>query len=87
MNFSTDTEAPTVMCPLNQTSETDFNKHTTTVVWNQLVATDNSQLTPTVTCNAANGSQFEIGETEVICQALDQAGNLAMCSFIVNVKG
>ena len=76
-----------VICPLNQTSEADFNKHTTTIVWNQPVATDNSELAPIVTCNAANGSQFEIGETEIICQALDYAGNLKTCFFTIGVKG
>ena len=57
------------------------------VVWTYPVATDNSKLTPTVTCNAQNGSQFEIGETEVMCQAVDQGGNHATCSFIIEVLG
>ena len=83
----TDTEAPTVFCPTNQTLETDLNKSTALVVWTDLVATDNSKITPTVACNAQNGSQFEIGETEVMCQAVDQAGNLATCSFIIDVVG
>ena len=56
-------------------------------VWSHPVSTDNSGLTLTVTCNAENGSQFEIGETEVMCQALDQAGNQAACSFAVDVVG
>ena len=60
---------------------------TAVVVWTVSVATDNSKLIPTVTCNAENGSQFEIGETEVICKAVDQAGNHVTCSFIVDVKG
>ena len=56
------------------------------MVWTAPVSTDNSQLTPIVSCNAENGSQFEIDETEVICQAKDSAGNLAKCSFIIDVK-
>ena len=55
------------------------------MVWADPVATDNSKLTPTVTCNAQYRSPFEIGETEVMCQALDQAGNQATCSFIIDV--
>ena len=57
------------------------------VVWSHPVSTDNSQLNPTVTCNAESGSQFEIGENEVMCQSQDQAGNLATCSFTVHVIG
>ena len=86
-NISTDTEAPTLMCPPNQTIETDFNMPSAKVVWNDPVATDNSNLTPTVTCNVENGSHFEIGNAQVVCQAVDQAGNQAICAFIVEVKG
>ena len=82
-----DTEDPTVICPTNQTTETDLTKSTNIVVWGHPVASDNSKRVPTLSCNALNGSQFEIGETEVICKALDQAGNQAKCSFIVDVKG
>ena len=60
---------------------------TAMVVWTDPVATDNSAVAPTVTCHAENGSKFDIGETEVICQAFDQAGNLASCSFIIDVIG
>ena len=67
--------------------ETDFNKPTAMVVWTDLISIDNSELTPTVTCDAESGSHFDIGETEVMCQAVDQAGNLATCSFTVDVKG
>ena len=83
----TDTEAPTVICPPNQTIENDLTKSTATVIWTTPLATDNSKLIPTVTCNKQNGSQFEIGATEVMCQAVDRAGNQATCSFIVDVAG
>ena len=53
----------------------------------QLVAKDNSKVPPIVTCSADSGSQFEIGETEVTCKAVDLAGNQANCSFTVNVRG
>ena len=85
--YPTDNEAPAVNCPSNQTIITDLNTSTAVVVWSAPGANDNSELTPTVTCNAENGTQFQIGETEVLCQALDQAGNRATCSFIVDVVG
>ena len=87
IDHNTDTEAPTIICPTNQTIETDLTQSSAVVVWTAPVAFDNSKLIPTVTCNKQNGSQFEIGETVVMCQALDQAGNQATCSFIVDVAG
>ena len=74
VNFYTDTD-------------TDFNKPTAMVVWTDPLSADNSELAPTVTCNEENGSHFDIGETEVIYHALDQAGNQATCTFNVYVKG
>ena len=56
-------------------------------VWTAPVAIDNSKLTPSITCNLANGIQLGIGKTGVICKALDQAGNEATCSFIVDIEG
>ena len=82
-----DTEAPIIICPTNKTLETDLKKSTALVVWTDPESTDNTKLTPTVTCDAQIGSHFEIGETEVVCQAVDQAGNLATCSFTVEVVG
>ena len=87
MTSDTDNEVPTVICPTNQTTETDLNRFTAVVVWTTPVAIDNSKLIPEVTCDKENGSQFAIGETEVMCQARDRAGNQATCSFIVDVAG
>ena len=57
------------------------------VFWSAPVATDNSKITPTATCNAKNGSHFGIGMTEVNCTAVDQAGNQATCSFTIDIVG
>ena len=83
----TDIEAPTVICPTNQTLESDPNQPTAVVVWTSPVATDNSNLIPTFSCSKHNGSQFKIGETKVDCQAIDKVGNPAICSFNVVFKG
>ena len=48
---------------------------------------DNSGHLLTVTCTVESGSRFEIGETEVICQAVDLGGNLGACSFTIIVIG
>ena len=74
-------------CPANQTKETASGLSTALVVWTEPQATDNSGEQTNITCNAKSGSQFEIGETEVVCNARDPSGNEAVCSFIIKVKG
>ena len=84
----TDAEDPTIRtCPSNQSLETDFGKPTAVVSWTNVNATDNSRQLPAVTCDAESGSQFGIGKTEVICEAVDVAGNRATCMFTVNIQG
>ena len=80
-------EAPTVICPHNSSTVTDFGQPTAVVTWNDLQATDNSGQSPTVTCSTGSGSQFGIGETKVICQAVDPSENQAVCTFTVNIEG
>ena len=57
------------------------------MVYNYLQMNDNSVKIPTITCDAESGSHFGIGKTEVICQAMDSAGNHATCTFTVTVEG
>ena len=87
MYYPSDTEAPTMICPTNQTVATDFTNSTAIVVWTAPVATDNSKLTPNGIYNAENGARFGIGEIEVVCKAVDHARNQATCSFVVNIVG
>ena len=42
--FNADTEAPTIICPTNQTLETDPDQSTTVVIWTSPVAIDNSKV-------------------------------------------
>ena len=84
----TDAEDPTIQnCPSNQSLETNLGKPTAVVSWTNLNATDNSRQLTTVNCDAESGSLFGIGETEVICEAVDFAGNRATCVFTVNIQG
>ena len=57
------------------------------VIWSDLGATDNSGQNPTVTCSDESGSHFGIGEIEVVCQAVDSAGNRATCAFMIKIEG
>ena len=75
------------VCPTNKTAVNDFGQPTVVVTWSDLLATDNSGQSPTVTCSIGSGSQFGIGETEVTCQAVDPFGNQATCIFTVKIEG
>ncbi|MDT7603227.1 MAG: hypothetical protein QOF61_1224, partial [Acidobacteriota bacterium] len=55
------------------------------VVTYNVAATDNSGLTPTVSCAPPSGSTFPRGTTGVACTATDDAGNNSFASFIVTV--
>ena len=55
--------------------------------WDDPEASDNSGQRPYVWCSMDYGSQFAIGQTEVICQARSRFGIRAACTFTVEVKG
>ena len=76
-----------IACPTNQTVNTDPSQAYATVVWTDPQVTDNSGQISTIICDIKSGSQFRIGETEVICQAVDSTGNQENCTFTVKVKG
>ena len=76
-----------MQCPTNQTLETNFGQPTAVVNWTNPEVTDNSRQNLTVTCRVESGSKFEIGDTEVTCQAIDPAGNNATCVFTVKIEG
>ena len=84
----TDKEQPVInTCPINQTRETDVGQPTAVVVWEAPNATDNSKGAVSVSCSPTTGSNFTIGQTEVVCKAEDGIGNMATCRFDVNVTG
>ena len=90
LHCALDVEPPILTaCPSNKTVVTDFSQPTAVVIWRDLQATDNSGQDPTVTCSTESGSQFtyRIGETDVICKAVDPTGNKAMCTFTVTIEG
>ena len=76
-----------ISCPANQTFNTDPRQAYATVFWTEPHVADNLGQIPTITCDAESGSQFEIGETKVICKAVDSTGKHATCTFTVTVEG
>ena len=78
-----DTEAPTIMCPANQTVSSNVP-----VVVNYPAPTANDNCgAPTVNCVPASGTTFAVGTTTVTCTASDTSAQSAdaTCTFTVNV--
>ena len=48
---------------------------------------DNSGDAVNVVCNNVSGAQFNIGHTEVVCEAVDSSENKAECQFNVTING
>ena len=83
-----DTEDPAIIyCPANQTKDTPPSLSTAIAVWADPQANDNSGISPAVNCSLESGTQFQIGQTEVVCEARDPSGNQVNCTFIIKVIG
>ena len=86
----TDTQMPTIMnCPGDITATVANAAATTAVQWTPPTATDN--VTPdnliTITPTHSPGDSFGFGTTTVGYTFRDQAGNEAVCTFMVTVSG
>ena len=79
-------EVPTISCNETQSVQTEKEKPTAMVVWEDPHASDNSG-NVSVTCDPPSGTNFIIGHTAVTCEADDGSGNRAECSFQVAVTG
>ncbi|XP_070537241.1 hyalin-like [Ptychodera flava] len=79
-----DREEPTIFCPGNIDTNTDFGKPTAIVNWTSPYATDNSG-TVTVTSYYQSGMDFNIGLTVVSLNATDPSGNMDLCHFNITV--
>lgn len=81
-----DTQAPTITCPANITTNNDPNQCGAVVSYITPTATDNCPGVGTVSCSPASGSTFAKGTTTVNCTVSDAASNNASCSFTVTVN-
>jgi len=77
-----DVEAPVIQCPADIN---EIDSDSVDVDYTTPVATDNCP-DPTVACDPASGSTFDVGTTTVDCTATDESGNDATCDFIVSVN-
>jgi hypothetical protein len=79
-----DTSSPEITCP-----DTIFlvcADSSGAVAVFDIQAYDNCDPNPNVNCVPSSGSVFPIGETQVLCQAIDSSGNESSCSFAVIVS-
>jgi hypothetical protein len=80
-----DTQAPTIVCPSNITTNTvNPGDASIAVSFAAPVATDNCSGV-SVVCVPPSGSQFPKGTTTVVCKATDTSNNQTACSFTVNI--
>ena len=79
-----DVVPPMIDCPSNIVVGTLSSNGA--VVTFTVTATDQCAPSPQVICVPPSGSIFPIGQTTVLCTALDAWGNSNQCSFLVNVS-
>lgn len=80
-----DTLPPVIQCPENIVAEA--TRPCGANVEFTITAIDGCDASPVVDCTPPSGSLFARGETVVLCTAMDAAGNLSECSFVVSVSG
>ena len=81
------TEEPSLRCPSNITTATDFGAPTANVIWESVSTGQVSNEALTVTCSSKNGSDFALGTTYVVCSAFNSVGKSENCTFAINVIG
>lgn len=78
-----DRTAPSIACPEPIVAECSSEEGAPVAF--EVAATDTCDPEPLVTCEPPNGSVFSLGQTAVVCDAVDVAGNRAQCLFAVTV--
>ena len=73
-------------CPQPLTYTIPVGTTTRVVSWLEPIATDDSGIPPTRGRSHRPGDTFSIGSTEVMYTFTDQAGNTAMCSFLITIS-
>jgi len=84
----TDDENPVITCPADITVDNDPGVCGADVTYALPTVTDNCTvgIIPTQTLGLASGSTFPVGTTTNRYQAVDDSGNLSLCSFSVTVN-
>ncbi|XP_071956988.1 uncharacterized protein [Antedon mediterranea] len=80
-----DVVPPTITCGSDISQLTDSGEDHAVINWSTPAATDNIAVS-TVTCTPNSGSQIQIGNTVVNCDATDPSGNTDHCSFNIDIE-
>ena len=80
-----DNETPTVACPTNITVNNDNGECGAVVTWNAPIPADNCPGATVITSSHNPGDFFPVGMTKVVYTVEDATGDVAQCSFMVEV--
>ncbi|XP_071819452.1 uncharacterized protein [Apostichopus japonicus] len=84
--IAVDNEKPTITgCPNNIFREIELGTPSTTVVWTEPTAVDNSGSVTLTLRSHSPGSAFAVGSTLVTYEFTDPSSNVEICSFTVTV--
>ena len=75
-----DTTPPVVLCPINIVTNLPFGVSNAVVSFVTPPAVDNCDEV-TAVCDPPSGTDFALGTTNIVCTAVDAAGNTNQCSF------
>ncbi|MDH4037264.1 MAG: HYR domain-containing protein [Candidatus Krumholzibacteria bacterium] len=81
--FTADDTAPVIACVADTSIGCAGEEGV--VVEFDVTAADDCDPAPVVSCEPASGSIFPVGDTEVVCTAVDFSGNTSTCTFTVTV--
>ena len=66
---------------------TDPGKSTAMVVWKDPSTVDTNGKDFELICMPPSGSEFQIGETEVTCLAVEEDKEELTCTFVITING
>ena len=73
-------------CPGDIKRFAERAKNYTTITWSEVVATDNSGVTPTVTVTGVR-KMYYAGKHLIVYKARDEGRNFKLCQFHVTIEG
>ncbi|XP_038072761.1 uncharacterized protein LOC119741140 isoform X2 [Patiria miniata] len=80
-----DDEPPELLCPIYVVNGTDPGQNSSVVFWEDPTFTDNVGVVRNESSHSP-GDMFPLGNTTVTYTVSDSAGNMANCSFLVNIE-
>jgi len=84
--FEPDTMPPMITCPADTTIGCADSSGVAVEFDGLVVAVDDCDPSPSISCDPPSGSTFMLGETVVTCTAVDSAGNSSECTFTVTIE-